>query len=304
MLTKKLLAAGFGMFSGLMLAAGSAHAVDIADTIFLGELNRWSDDSGESQNVDGNGNSFLDVGDTLRGTFNIRSIEDLSGGGGTVTYGAGGVNELSGIFEIQVTSKVAVNSGADGIAGNGDDVFNYTFGTYAPFQAEFGLTANTMIALFEDTTPDYNRTGSIATAETTATNGTKVLEVGFTGDIDERWIAQAVQDPTLGTGVPDSTALGNFNLSLGFINNDLFNAWLQVFAGCFPACPGDGLVDLNASGGITGTLGSSTDYDIFDDLNASFRPIRVPEPGTLGTLGIGLLGLGFLLRTRQQKRAN
>ena len=42
-----------------------------------------------------------------------------------------------------------------------------------------------MAVFFEDATPDFNRTSTIAVGEATATDGTKVVEIGFTGDADE-----------------------------------------------------------------------------------------------------------------------
>lgn len=80
MFGKKLLAAGFGVFSGLMLAAGSANAASVASSILTNQVNQWSDNSAESQGVDVNGNGFLDEGDTLRGIFQIETREDLTGG--------------------------------------------------------------------------------------------------------------------------------------------------------------------------------------------------------------------------------
>jgi hypothetical protein len=286
-----------------MLAGGSAHAASVGSSILIGELNQWSDNSAESQGADGNLNGFLDVGDTLRGTFQIETREDLTPpNSGTFVYGSGGNNELSGIFEIVVTSRTFVSNGQDGLAGTADDRYDFTFGAYAPFQAEFGLSGTTMAVFFEDATPDYDRTGSIATAESTATDGTKVVEIGFTGDPDESWNAfNAPQDPSLGATRPQTSSLGTFDFALGFLFNSLFGGNLGVMAACFPFCPGDNLVDITGSGGITGTLGSDAENDIFDNVDMVFRPI--PEPGTLGMLGVGLLGLGLFLRTRQQKAA-
>ena len=305
MFTRKLLAAGFGVFSGVMLAAGSAHAASVASNILIDQLNQWSDNSAESQGADVNGNGFLDEGDTLRGIFQIETREDLTPpNSGTFVYGSGGNSELSGIFEIVVTSKTFVSDGEDNIVGTADDRFDFTFGAYAPFQAEFGLSGTTMAVFFEDGSPDFDRTGSIALGETTATDGTKVLEIGFSGDIDESWnAANAPQDPSLGATRPQTTSLGTFDFALGILFNTLFGANSGVFAACFPVCPGDGLVDFVGSGGITGTLGSAAENDIFNNVDMVFQPSSVPEPGTLGMLGVGLLGLGLFVRTRRQKVA-
>ncbi len=258
--------------------AGTAtKATSISDTIMIDNLNQWSDNTAVSQNVDANGNGFLDVGDTLRGTFQIGTREDLTPPDDpTVVYGSGGVNELSGIFEIQVTSRILVSNGEDGLPGTGDDRFNYTFGPYAPFQAEFGGASGAMVVFFEDTTPDYDRTGSIAIAEATATDGTKVVEIGFSGDIDETWVSQNTpQDPSLGALVPQATGLVTFNFSLGFLFNSLFSNNAKVPAGCFPFCPGDNLVDINASAGLSGTEGSNTGHDMFGNIDLVFRPVAL-----------------------------
>ena len=306
MVTNKLLAAGFGVFSGLVLAMGSANAADVASTIFINELNQWSDNSGEQLGVD-DGDGVLEIGETLRGTFDIQTIEDITGPGGTTQYGTGGVNELSGIFEIVVTS-VNVTNDPDGSFGggvlNGDETVDYSFGAYAPFQVEFGLSGTTMVVFFDDPAADYSRTGTIANAETTATGGTKVLEIGFTGDVDESW--QSEDTPSNVAGIDNATpgiAVGEFSFGLGILVNSLFGGVTQVGATCLPVCPGDGLVDINGSGSILGTGGLTSEYDAFNNVDLTFQPTSIPEPGSLGMLGAGLVGLGFFLRTRRQKQA-
>jgi hypothetical protein len=249
----------------------------ISDTLPISNLIQWSDNSAVSQSVDTDGNGFLDVGDTLRGTFQIETREDLTPPNDpTVVYGSSGVNELSGIFEIAVINKTFISDGQDNILGTGDDRFDYAFGIHAPFQTEFGLSGATMAVFFEDPTPDYERTGSIVAAEATATDGTKVVEIGFSGDADESWVSlNTPQDPSLGAFVPQATGLGTFNFSLGFLFNSLFSNSAKVSASCFPICFGDGLVDINASAGFSGTSGSSTDYDMFDNVDLVFQPVPV-----------------------------
>lgn len=315
MFNKTLLAATVGAAFGLALAAGPAQAVSIGSTLFYGELNQWSDNSGESIGVDisvnGSPPGVLDLGDTLRGTLDIGTVEDQSGGGGTTVYGAGGVNELSAIFEVAVIGLTVISDPDASCAGvncaggtlTGDETVSYSFGVHVPFAAEFGAAAGTMVVFFEDTTPDYDRTLPVIGAiETVATNGTQVMELGFAGDPDEGWTSLGTpSDTTLAATVPVGIGLGIFNLSMSILFNTLFPDVVQVPAGCVilpGGCPGDGLVDMTASGGISGTLGSTTGYDVFNNVDFVFRPI--PEPSTFGMLGLGLVGLGLFLRRRQR----
>jgi hypothetical protein len=297
-LTSKLLATA-GVVAFAALGAGQADASTVKSTLFFGEQNQWSDNSAERQNVDANGNGFLDQGDTLRGIFTINTVEDQTGGGGSNPIGTNGVNELTGIFEIQVASATQVSDNGTPLDPS-DDLYDYVFQPYAPFATEFSAAANTMIVFFEDPTPDYDRTGTIATGEATATDGTKILELGFTGDADEGWDAfGAPYDPSVFTTIPLGGGVGSFNFDVGILYNALFQNWGQV--ACFGSSncgTGDGLVDFHGQGGLLGTSGSTTAFDVFDNVDMTFRPL--PEPASLGLFGLGLLGLGAVARRRRK----
>lgn len=299
----------------LGIGVGAANAASVSSQLFKNQLNQLSDNSGESMNIDvAPINGFLWVGDSLRGTADWQTVEDLSGGGGTNQLGTAGVNELTAIFEVVVTSAT-ISFDLDGSCGvdvtcgggtllTGDEFATYTFGTSAAFNAEFGLTAGTLVAFYEDATPDYNRNlATQALIEATATDGPLVLELGFFGDADEGWTALgASTNPAGGSAVPQATILGTFNVQLSIGKNALFGDNIQVAAGCLTiVCGGDGLIDVNGSGGVTGTLGSTSFYDIFDNVDLVFIP--VPEPGILGLMGVGLLSLAAIRRRYYSRKA-
>jgi hypothetical protein len=182
-------------------------------------------------------------------------------------------------------------------------------------------------------------TGAGGTCEATVTNGTLWMVLGFGGEDggagadattdatgDEGWRATGPEDPTVadefatnanveaavditGDGVPDITVSSGFSYNLSILQNLTGLTFLQVAAqpltATGPGADQDGFIDFSGSGNIKGTQnpdgvsGDATNYAATSDLDASFR-VKVPEPATLGIMGIGLLGLGAISRRRKR----
>lgn len=300
------------LIAAIGLGAAAAHAGSISSVIPKNELNQWSDNSAESQNVDANSDGFLGVGDTLRGILDIGTIEGLISGSTADIGGTSGNNELSGIFEAEVVA-LTILSDPDGScmgssdcsmgALSGDETANYEFGPNAAFNAEFGLGGSAMAVLFEDSTPDFKRLDLDATPESTALDGTTALVVGFS-DVDDFWIARnALTDVSLAGSFLPSEQIGSLQLGLSFLANSLFPDWNQltssIATGRIGLTGGDGMVDFTGNGGILGTSGVNTTFQAFN--NVDFNVIPVPEPETALLLGFSLLGLG--VATRRRRRA-
>jgi hypothetical protein len=280
----------------LGMAAESANAVTVTAQIMVGGpgVKKLSDNSAEVIKGGGDGDTILEVGETLRGILQIQTVENISPvPSGLRPFGVAGVNELSALFEATVLSAVGAGCGG-GFGG-----CTYTFGpSGAAFEAElagygFTGTAGAAIAFFEDPTPDFSRTGaSVAADELTAIGPTPFWLFGFTGD--DFWNAIAVSGDT--AILPPAGGGGFFNIGLSLLEN-----YTSMKLSPIP-CLAGGLGNTADACG-TGLVGGPDvgPWPVWDDVNFTISVSQVPEPGTLGLFGFSLLGLGFLVKRREKK---
>jgi len=261
----------------------------------------------------------LQVGYTLVSVFEIDAFEIDS-----VNAIPSG-QELVGIAAVSLTSIIT----APPIPGGGVGTV-YNFGAPAiPLHALPGYTgpvlgAGAAIAMFFNGTSggggdidlDVNRTTNPASNCTSinhcvqqASLGTLFQVDGFLGDPDEFWFA--VQTIPAGGPISIGQALVTANtLIFASFNAGLSNLYqlggtvhyINISSGLYCGNPGrvaDGCVQVSLSGNLTGGQGLTNGAVAHSDLDGQkYVVAAVPEPATLGLLGLGLLGLG-LLRRRQ-----
>jgi hypothetical protein len=276
--------------AALATVMGSASAgLAVSPLIGAGSV-LFSDNSAERW-FDENGNGKLDNGDRLRGIFTIDTIEQ--GGAAVQIGGQSDYNELTGLFDIVVTSTVFFAN--DG----GVDLYDYAFAASGLLAGEFGVSADTAAIVFEDSANDYTRQNcDFATCEASASGGS--IWAAYAATL---WTANnAADNPNLGAGLPQTTPLGTFGVALDFTQNNTGIDWNKVKCADSrnPFVQVD--VDFCGQGGILASGsdtagGPNTPYAIFN--NIDFTANAIPEPGTLGLVGLALAGIGAATRRRQ-----
>jgi len=278
---KAVLAAAVAGLSFLGLAQSSQASSFMS--LIGGEANIVSDDNREVFVERGVANGDLDVGDSIRGIITLNQLYNTTG-----AYLLGGSSpntEVTAIFQIQVTSKVAVGGGN----------FALTYGPDAAFAAEFGAAAGTMIIVYQDAANNVVLDGAALTraaSEASATDGSPVWYLGFTGAAGEGWAS---------TG-PTALAVFNSGIGSGFSNFSVNRTSAAGLGGPLYLVPQPGVF-----GGATEFVGTSlvrgaatiqTPWQLMSDSTITFV---VPSPAAvLGGAGLlGALGAAQIIRRRR-----
>jgi hypothetical protein len=277
-----------GAAVALGFAATSALALPATQTAFtIGVVNEFSDDNVELH-YDNNNDGLINTGDYLLGLIAITSFGPSSTPGSAV-------NQMSGVYAVEITDTVAITSDAQQAAGCGSAASNscsaYEFGAVPDLNtllATVGLGAldplddgSVIALLFEDVgaqtlVPTPVQGGTVNGNFAVATDDVLRLVVSLIPANGDSFFGIAPASLADFGNVTQGTGVGSINLNLTIAQ--------QFYPGINlgPDITGRGTISQTASGPFV--IGSDTTFFT--------RVSQVPEPGTLALLALGLLGLG------------
>lgn len=183
----------------------------------------------------------------------------------------------------------ADNSGEGGIDGN-------------------ALPDDAMLLLYESTTTNADFNDTTDTAFSTATDGDLLFVLG-TGDsaygnsveANTTWLSTGTpEDPAQLVGASEERVIGSFSFGLNVL---LIGSIVDFAIGLVSNIGDSGLGSVNfvVDGSNVLTPNNNLAFPVEDEGDILFRAIRIPEPATLGLMGIGLLLLGGMAGLRRRR---
>lgn len=273
------------LFAGMALASAPSHAA-IINSLFTPGVNTMQDT--DAERIQRNGVSLTSggyaTGDVIQSILRFDTVNS-----GTIGDSIAAPYQLNAYSQLRVAQIIDLNGGALLLG----DSIRLIFGAVAGF----GTGGAVLAQLYEgNAVPSNNFTLSAATGISNITTGqTLIGELGLNG-IDDFWFADTINDISiLAAATPGGGQAAQGAFGLSFLSNAggipfVTNGMLSAIDGNRHDVVGDASVYAREQG-------TNSDWLLSSNLNATFA---VPEPTTLGLLGLGLLGLGLGGRRRDK----